>query len=55
MTSGKTIIYTVMSAVGVSLIPAAESYSCRCPGGPRGAKLHSGKHDEPHRDNLQGD
>jgi len=49
MTSGKTIIYIVMSAVGVSLIPAA---ALAVPGGP---KLHTGINDESHRDNIKGD
>ena len=26
----------------------SKSYSCRCPGGSRGPKLHPGLNDEPH-------
>ena len=27
-------------------------YCCRCPGGPRGPKLHPGLNDEPHGDDA---
>ena len=30
----------------------SKSYSCRCSGGPRGSKLHTGKYDEPYRNNA---
>ena len=49
MTSGKTIIYIVMSAVGVSLIPAA---ALAVPVVPN---FTQGSNDESHRDNIEGD
>ena len=30
-------------------------HTCKCAGGPRGPKLHTGLNDEPHGDNLQSD